>query len=428
MERTFDQRVVISGMGVVTCLGESVPEFWAGLVAGRSGITNWKNMDDRVECRVAGDLSDFDYHDHLDRVGRGYDAELTKAAKRLLRITPLSGQLAASAAVQAYVDAGLDRVTVDPDRVGHVLAGHNLNTPMITENSRIFVDDPEYMAPLLGMVVLDTDVVGLVCELLQLRGPSLMVGGACASGNLAVLSGLDMIRSGRADVVVVTGAPVAMEPAVIHSWVEIEALTFRSFNDDPARASRPFDARREGFVPSEGAGAVVIETMASARRRGATVYAELLGGAAASDGSRQTRPHQDGQERAMRNALLDARVRTEQVDYVNAHATSTPLGDAVEVAAVKAVLGGRARSVPVNATKSMIGHSLTSAGVLELIATTLQIQHGVLHPTINQDEKDPELDLDFVPNEAREHAVTVAISNSFGFGGINSCLVVGCPG
>ncbi|MFC0109384.1 beta-ketoacyl synthase N-terminal-like domain-containing protein [Kibdelosporangium aridum] len=150
MERTFDQRVVISGMGVVTCLGESVPEFWAGLLAGRSGITNWKNMDKRVECRVAGDLSDFDYHDHLDRVGRGYDAELTKAVKRLLRITPLSGQLAASAAVQAYVDAGLGRVTVDPDRVGHVLAGHNLNTPMITENSRIFADDPEYMAPPAG--------------------------------------------------------------------------------------------------------------------------------------------------------------------------------------------------------------------------------------------------------------------------------------
>lgn len=428
MERSLDQRVVITGMGVVSCLGDSVPEFWAGLLAGRSGITNWKGMDERVECRVAGDLSDFDYNDHLDRVGRAYDAELTKAARKLLRVTPLSGQLAASAAAQAYVDAGLDPVTVDPDRVGHVLAGHNLNTPLITENGRIFVDDPEYMLPLLGMVVLDTDVVGVVCELLRLRGPSLMAGGACASGNLAALSGLDMIRAGRADAVVVTGGPVAMDPAIIQSWVEIEALTFRSFNDDPSRASRPFDARREGFVPSEGAAALVIETMASARRRGATVYAELLGGAAASDASRQPQPHQDGQVRAMRNALQDARVRPEQVDYVNAHATSTPLGDAVEVAAVKTVLGDRARDVPMNATKSMIGHGLTSAGVIELVATTLQIQHGVLHPTINQETKDPELDLDFVPNEAREHAVTVAMSNSFGFGGINSCLVVGSPG
>jgi 3-oxoacyl-(acyl-carrier-protein) synthase len=216
-----------------------------------------------------------------------------------------------------------------------------------------------------------------------------------------------------------------MDPLVVHAWVVIEALTHVSFNDDPARASRPFDALREGFVPSEGAAAVVLESLASARKRGATVYAEVLGGACASDANRQTRPHQEGQQRAMHAALADARVRAEQIDYVNAHATSTPLGDAVEVAAIKAVLGDRAPQVPVNATKSMVGHSLTSAGVIELVATTLQLREGVLHPTINQEEPDPALGMDFVANVAREQRIDTAISNSFGFGGINSCLVVG---
>lgn len=425
MDRTAEQRVVITGMGTVTCLADNVADFWARLLAGRSGITNWTDMDERVACRVGGDLRGFDVVEHLDRVGADYPAELTKAARRLLRVTPHSGRLTAAAALQAYVDAGFAAQPPESERIGHVLAGHNLNTPNITANLRTFDDEPEFIDPLFGMVCLDTDVVGVIGELLSLRGPGFMVGGACASGNLAAITAMDLIRAGRADAVVITGGAIAMDPLVVHAWVVIEALTHASFNTDPARASRPFDALREGFVPSEGAGAVVVESLASARRRGATVYAELLGGACASDASRQTRPHQEGQVRAMRTALSDARVRAEQVDYVNAHATSTPLGDAVEVAAIKEVLGERATRVPVNATKSMVGHSLTSAGVTELIATALQLREGVLHPTINQERPDPALGLDFVPNVAREQRIDTALSNSFGFGGINSCLVVG---
>jgi 3-oxoacyl-(acyl-carrier-protein) synthase len=178
-------------------------------------------------------------------------------------------------------------------------------------------------------------------------------------------------------------------------------------------------------VPAEGAGALVLETLASARSRGASIHAELLGASATSDASRLTRPDLDGQLRAMRHALDDARVTPEQVSYVNAHATSTPLGDAVEVAAIKAALGSHARRIPVNSTKSMIGHCLSAAGIVELIATLLQMSHGVVHPTINQEQADPELDLDFVPNQAREATIDIAMSNSFGFGGINSCVVVG---
>ncbi|MGH3431650.1 MAG: beta-ketoacyl-[acyl-carrier-protein] synthase family protein [Thermocrispum sp.] len=427
LERPPGQRVVVTGVGVVTSLADNIPDFWDGLAAGRSGITNWKDMDERVECRVAGDLSGFDPDEHLARVGAGYPAESVTSARRVLRVTPHSGRLTAAAALQAYADAGLDGTDPYPEHIGHVLAGQNLNTPLVTGNSRTFMTEPEFIDPLFGMVNLDTDVVGVVCELLGLRGPAFMVGGACASGNLAVLNGIDLIRAGRAEAVVVCGGVIAMDPLVVHSWAMIDALSYRSFNDDPARASRPFDARREGFVPSEGSGAVVIETLAGARRRGAAVHAELLGGAATSNASRQPQPNREGQEGAIRGALRDAGIGAGQIDYVNAHATSTLLGDAIEVAAVRAVLGDRSHTVPMNATKSMIGHTLTSAGVLELIATALQIRHGVLHPTINQEVTDPALVLDCIPNEAREHRIGTAISNSFGFGGLNSCLVIGRP-
>ena len=421
------QRVVVSGLGINCCLGQEVGAFWSGLEAGRSGITNWRDMDPRVECRVAGDMSGFDLDAWVAVHAPRSPAPMIHTLKRLLRANPLSAKLTATSALEAMVSAGLPHASVAPERLSNVLAGHNLQTAYLFENERIFKDDPEFIEPLFGMMVLDTDVLAVVSELAQAKGPGSMVGGACASGNLALISAMDLIRNGRADAAIVTGGAIAMAPSVVHGWALIEAVTYKSFNAAPHRASRPFDLKREGFVPAEGSAAVVLESLASAKKRGARVLAELLGGAAASDGSRLTRPAQEGQERAMRLALADAQVRADQVDYVNAHATSTPLGDAVEVAAIKQVLGAHARKVPVNSTKSMVGHALTAAGVIEMVATVLQLQKQVVHPTINQDEKDPELDLDFVPNVARPHAMKVALSNSFGFGGINSCVVVGPP-
>jgi 3-oxoacyl-(acyl-carrier-protein) synthase len=416
---------VISGMGVISGLGEDLDSFWDGLLTGRSAIRGWRSKDARIDSKVGGDLGDFDLGCHLDRFGARYPSRLRDASLSLLRSTPLHGTLTAAAALQAWVNAGLDRSPARPERMGHVCAGHNLSLAYICENLRTFEEEPDFIEPLLGVVSMDTDAVAVTCELLELKGPSFLVGGACASGNLAVISALDLIRAGRADVVLVTGAPVALESIVLHAWAMIDAVSVRSFNDEPERASRPFDALREGFVPSEAAGALVLESVTSARQRGVVGQATVLGGAATSDAFRLTRPSQEGQERAMRDALRDAQVESGEVDYVNAHATSTPLGDAVEAAAIKAALGPRAREIPVNSTKSMIGHCLTSAGVMELIATVLQMRHGVVHPTINQEVRDPDLDLDFVPNYAREHRVRLAMSNSFGFGGINSCVVVG---
>ncbi len=275
------------------------------------------------------------------------------------------------------------------------------------------------------MMGLDTDVLSVSSELLNLKGPSFTVGGACASGNLALLCGLDLLRAGRADRVLVTGGAGILEPVGLQSWALVEALSTRSFNDEPQRASRPWDVRREGFVPAMGAGAVVLETWEAARARGAHIYAELLGGASASDASRLPKPNAEGQARAMRLALDDAQVAPEEVSYINAHATSTVVGDIVEVQAIKEVFGAHAHRIPVNATKSMIGHCLTSAGVVEMVATLLQMEHGFVHPTINLDEPDAGLDLDFVPHEARPYRIGIAMSNSFGFGGLNLSVVVG---
>lgn len=425
--REVGRRVVITGIGVVSVVGDTPESFHASLAAGRSGITCWKaNADARPCAKIGGDLSDFDLAVHLARHGDRYADGLVKKCLSLMRAAPRVPRLVAAAALQAWHDAGMPADTIPPERIGHVLGGHNLNAGYIVENSLTFYrDDPDYIEPLFGLLCLDTDVLSATSELLTLKGPSFTIGGACASGNLAILAALDLLRSGRADAALVSGAPIELEPVALHGWALIDAVSIESFNDTPERASRPFDARREGFVPSEGAGAVFIETLDGARARGARIHGELLGASATSDASRLTRPDLNGQTRAICLAMQEAGVSPDAVDYINAHATSTPLGDAVEVAAIKASLGPRAYRIPVNSTKSMIGHCLSAAGILELIATLLQMRHGVVHPTVNQEEPDPELDLDFVPNHAREAAIDVALSNSFGFGGINSCVVIG---
>lgn len=423
--RDVRHRIVVTGMGVVTVVGDTPDTYHEALAAGRSGITRWKQPRDvRCYSQIGGDLSDFDLAAHLERRGGRYAAALVKRCLSLMRAAPRVPRLVAAAALQAYHDAGLPD-GIAPERMGHVLAGHNINAGYIVANALTFHrEEPDYIEPLFGLLCLDTDVLSATSELLTLKGPSFTVGGACASGNLAVLAGLDVLRAGRADAMLVSGAPIELEPVALQGWALLDAIAMKSFNEAPERASRPFDALREGFVPSEGAGVLVLETLASARARGARIHGEIVGASSASDASRLTRPELDGQVRAMRLALDDAGVAPDQVDYVNAHATSTPLGDAVEVAAIKAALGDRARRIPVNSTKSMIGHCLSAAGVVELIATLLQMRHGVVHPTVNQERPDPELDLDFVPNRAREAAIDVALSNSFGFGGLNSCVVL----
>jgi 3-oxoacyl-(acyl-carrier-protein) synthase len=424
-DRRRTNRIAVTGMGVVSPLGQSTAEYHEALMAGRSGIRRWRDVDERVLARVGGDMSDFDLDAHLARHGTSYNADLATRLRRTLRATPLPGKLTAAAALQAFTDAGLPNAGADPSRMGHVLGGHNLQLRYQYDNFELFRDEPDFIDPLFGLMALDTDVLSVTSEVLGIKGVTMTVGAACASGNMALLAGLDLIRADRADVVLVTGAAMDLDSVWLQGWTIMEALAFRSFNDDPERASRPFDKHREGFVPSEGAGAIILESEAHARKRGARVRAELLGAFATSAASRSTRPDLETQVLAMRGALSDAGVSASRVDYVNAHATSTPLGDAIEVSAIKAALEQRAYSIPVNSTKSMLGHCLTSASVLEMIATILQIDSQMVHPTINLETPDPELDLDFVPGRARPHAIDLAMSNAFGFGGLNSSVVVG---
>ncbi len=424
-QRDDERRVVVTGMGIVTPIGENLDEYCQALKTGRSGITHWRQMDSRIYSKIGGDMSDFDLRVHLARVGQAYPADLVAQAHKLLRATPLSGRLTAAAVMQAGLDAGLPHPKLDSERIGHVLGGTNLNVRYVFDNVRELTQEPDYIDPLFGLFSLDTDVLSVASELLTLKGPSFTVGGACASSNLALLNGLDLIRSGRADAVMVTGGAIDLDPTILQGWAMIDAISVRSFNDEPTRASRPFDARREGFVPSQGAGAVVLESLSSARARGARIRAELLGASAASDASRLTKPYVDGQIRAITRALQDAQIAANQVDYINAHATSTPLGDAAEVSAIKTVFGDHAYRIPVNSTKSLVGHCVMAAAIVEFVATVLQMENDFVHPTINQEHKDLQLDLDFVPNEARDHRINIAISNSFGFGGLDSCVVVG---
>ena len=423
--RNDTHRVVVTGIGVVTPIGETPAEFSESLRAGRSGITRWKHMDEQTLSKIGGDMSDFNLGTHFERVGRRYPPDLIARAHKVVRATPLTGRLACAAALQAYVDAGLPDAGLDPERVGHVAGGNNLNNNYFLQNVRAFDRDPESIEPLLGMVFWDTDVLGKVGELLTVKGPNYMVGNACASGNVALLCAIDLLRAGRVDAVVVSAATQELDPVGLQGWALMDALVWRSFTNDPARASRPFDVRRQGFVPGEGAGAVMLETLAGARARGARIHAELLGGASTCDATRLPKPVVEGHVRVMRGALRDAGITPDRINYINAYAASTVLGDAVEVEAIKQVFGDHACHIPVNATKSMVGHCLTAAGLVELLALLVQMEGGYLHPTINLDEPEPGFDLDFVPHVARPYNIDIAISNSFGFGGLNACVAVG---
>lgn len=419
------RRAVVTGMGIVTTIGENIFEYLDAIVAGRSGITYWKNKDLRLYSKFGGDMSDFNFQTHCERVGKKYPLDLVERSRKLLRPTSLSGCLTVTAALQAFVDAGFPDSRISSERFGHILGGNNLNNSYIFDNALQFDEEPDFIDPLYGVIALDTDVLAVTSDLLNLKGCNFTVGGACASSNLALLSGLDLIRSGRVDSVLISGGSMELSPTWLQGWTLLDAISFHSFNDCPTQASRPFEVRREGFVPSEGTGALIVETLESACNRGARIYAELLGASSTSNASRLTKPNIDAQARAMSYALKDAGVEPGQVNYINAHATSTPLGDASEVTAIKKVFKDHAYKIPVNSTKSMIGHCLSASSIIEMITTILQMENSVVHPTINLEEQDPELDLDFVPSQAREHDIKIAISNSFGFGGLNSSVVIG---
>lgn len=408
-----ERRVFVTGLGVVSPIGNDTETFWSQLIAGRSGAGPITRFDaSKHGTHFACEVKDFTVEGVLDR----------KEAKRMDRFV----HYAVVAAHEALRNAGLDEgAAFDRDRVGVIVGSGIGGMETFEDQHRALVEKgPGRVSPFfIPMMIVDM-AAGQISIQFGLKGPNFATVSACASGAHAIGEALRLIRAGDADVMVAGGSEATITPMALAGFSNARALSTR--NDDPQRASRPFDQDRDGFVIGEGAGILVLESEEHATRRGAKLLGELIGYGATGDAYHMTAPCVDGEgaARAMRRALQDARLRPEDVQYINAHGTSTPAGDPAEVQAIKSVFGEHARKLMVSSTKSMTGHLLGAAGGLEAVATTLCLARGIVPATINLDNPDPACDLDFVPHQARTQPVTAALSNSFGFGGHNVTLAL----
>ena len=407
------RRVVITGLGAVTALGSSVKKLWDGLINGHSGIRRITHFDPSgLPCQIAGEIPDFDPTDYMER----------KEARRL----PRSTQIAVGAAVQAVKDAGFPDVMPEPERTGLVFGTAMGGIDNLISGFKVYAAKG---FPRLNPFVIPAGIPNLagyaISKRFQCLGPNMTITTACATGTQTIGEGAELIRRGVADVVVTGGTEALIQDYAVAAFAAMRALPV-NFNDEPERASRPFDAKREGFVFSEGAASVILESLEHAQKRGATIYAEVLGHSSSTDGYHLAAPHPDGLGaiRTMQWAIEDAQISPDEIDYINAHGSSTPLNDCIETKAIKHVFGKRAYDIVVSSTKSMLGHAMGASGTIEAIACVLAIRTGIVPPTINYENPDPECDLDYVPNQARKLDIRTALSNSFGLGGQNACLVL----
>ena len=406
--------MVVTGVGVVSPVGCTVEDFWSGLLSGRSGISRIQAFDPaEFTSQIAGEIRDFDPGELIDM----------RELRRLDRFC----QFAMVAAAQAIEDSGLlnGADDIDPRRVGVVIGSGIGGFCEIEATTRLLIErGPRRISPFFIPKLMMNSASGHVAIRYGFRGPNFATASACASANHAMGMAFDLLRCGRADVLVTGGSEAAITRLGLGGFCALKALSTR--NDEPERASRPFDAERDGFVLGEGSAVLVFEELERARRRGAKIYAEIAGFGATDDGYHITAPMESGiaAADAMRLAVEDAGFSLEEVDYINAHGTSTRLNDAAETKAIKTLFGGYAAKLAVSSTKSMTGHLLGGAAAVELAATVLAVKNDVIPPTTNYENPDPECDLDYVPNEPREQKVRLALSNSFGFGGHNACIAV----
>ena len=406
----MSQRVVVTGLGVVSPIGLGVGEFWESLVKGRSGVRVVERFRDCTSW-IAGTVEDFNADVYMSK----------KDVKKTDRFT----QLAHAAAVMAVEDANLHFEQEDRERVG-VIVGSGVGGLGTIENQfQVLMEKgPRRISPFLVPMLIGNMASGYISIHYGLRGPNITPVTACATGTHAIGEAYRLIQRGDADVMIAGGSEAPLTRLAVSGFCAARALSTR--NDEPQKASRPFDRQRDGFVMGEGSGVVVLESEAHALSRGATIYGELAGYGMSGDGYHMTTPDPEGRGAylCMQRALIDADISPETVDYVNAHGTSTKYNDRVETQAIKKLFGDHAYLLAVSSTKSMVGHLLGAAGGVEIVATLLSMKHGIIPPTINYEEADPDCDLNYVPNEACSRQVDTAISNSFGFGGTNACLVV----
>jgi 3-oxoacyl-[acyl-carrier-protein] synthase II len=405
-------KVVVTGMGAVTPIGNTVEEYWESLKKGVSGITRVTRFDSsRFSSQVVGEIKGFDPTLYLER----------KEARRM----DLVQQYAVASAQDAFDHSGLGSDTVNPERAGVVVGSGIGGIETFEKQHAILLNQgPNRVSPFfIPMMIIDL-CAGLISMRFNFKGPNYATVSACSSGAHAIADAFRIIQRGEADVMITGGSEASITPAALAGFCSARAISTR--NHEPHKASRPFDKQRDGFVMSEGAGILVLENLEQAQRRGAKILAEIAGVGSTADAYHITAPSPGGEGavRAMRSALKDSVLTPESVDYINAHGTSTDLNDLTETQAIKVVFGERAKKIPVSSTKSMIGHLLGAAGAVELIATIKSIQEGIVHPTTNYEFPDPECDLDYVPNQMRKVDINVALSNSFGFGGHNISIAV----
>ncbi|MFC1568821.1 beta-ketoacyl-ACP synthase II [bacterium] len=405
-----ERRVVVTGMGAITPLGNNIAAFWDGLSLGKSGIDLITKFDPvNLPTKISGEVKDFNISEYLD----------PKEARRMDEFT----HYAIAAADEAIKHASVDSNQVDPTRVG-VIVGCGIGG-MITyhnEHKKLIENGPKRVSPFFIPMMIPDIAAGHISIKHGFQGPNYASVSACASGAHALGLGLMHIERGDADLMIVGGAEGVITEMAFAGFCSARTLSTR--NDEPQRASRPFDMERDGFVMGEGAGIVVLEELSHAKKRGANILAELGGIGFTGDAYHITAPHCDGDGavRAMKLAVQDAGVNLDDVDYINAHGTSTSLNDKTETLAIKTVFGDKAYQIPISSNKSMTGHLLGATGAVEFVSSILSIQNELLPPTINYENPDPECDLDYVPNQSRQAKINVAISNSFGFGGHNVCI------
>jgi 3-oxoacyl-[acyl-carrier-protein] synthase II len=405
----------VTGLGCITPLGPDVPGTWAALAEGRSGVATITSFDaSPFETRFAAEVRDFDADAHLGR----------RLARRMDRFT----QFAAVATQQALTQSRLTIDETNRDRVG-VIVGTGIGgiATLLEDAERLRGAGARRVSPFMVPMMLPDGAAGQIAIVFGARGPNMAVVTACATGANAIGEAAEMIRRGAADVMIAGGAEAAILPLTVAGFNVMDAISRR--NEDPAGASRPFDRDRDGFVMGEGAGIVVLESFEHARRRGAALIGEITGYASTNDAYHLSAPAENGAGAAecMRLALANAGLQPDDIGYINAHGTSTRLNDASETAAIKTAFGDHARRVPISSTKSMTGHLLGAAGAVEAIVCLEAMRHALLPPTLNYTTPDPACDLDYVPNAARRAAVRHCLSNSFGFGGHNACLILSCP-
>ena len=409
----MNRRTVITGMGVISPVGHDVDTFWKAILNAETGIGPVTKFDvSNYSTRIAAEVKDFDGSKYID--------------KKELRRLDLSEQYAIVASEQALADSGLDLKAVDLDMCG-VIIGSGIGgiTTFEKQHGLLLNSGPGRVSPFfIPMMIIDM-CAGMVSIRFGFRGPNYATVSACASSSHAILNASRAIERGEADVMISGGSEATITPTSLAGFCQARAISTR--NDEPERASRPFDNGRDGFVMGEGSAILILEEMEHAKARGARIYAEILGGGMTGDAYHLTAPHPEGRgaRRAMEMALKDSNLSPDQIDYINTHGTSTPLGDIAETIAIKHVLGDHAYKIPCNSTKSMIGHMLGAAGAVELIAVVKSIENSIVHRTTNIDDPDPQCDLDYVSDGNRECNINYALSNSFGFGGHNISLVVG---